>query len=54
MYKLFVMLRIGICPIGSLIMPESGVNLRGLVPGTRVDWIGKAWIRNERSVLERN
>ena len=41
MYKLFVMLRIGICPIGSLIMPESGVNLRGLVPGTRVDWIGK-------------
>ena len=40
MYKLIVMLRIGICPIGSLIMPESGVNLRGLVPGTRVDWNG--------------
>ena len=34
------MLRIGICPIGSLIMQESGLNLRGLVPGARVDWIG--------------
>ena len=49
MYKLIVMLRIGICPIGSLIMPESGVNLRGLVPGTRVDCIGK-----KRNGLERN
>ena len=41
MYKLIVMLRIGICPIGSLIIPESGVNLRELVPGTRVVCIGK-------------
>ena len=40
MYKLIVMLRIGICPIGSLIMQESGLNLRGMVPGARVDWIG--------------
>ena len=49
MYKLIVMLRIGICPIGSLIMPESGVNLRGLVPGNREDWIGK-----KRNGLKRN
>ena len=49
MSKLIEMLRIGICPIGSLIMPESGVNLRGLVPGTRVDCIGK-----KRNGLERN
>ena len=34
------MLRIGICPIGYLIMQESGLNLIGLVPGTIVDWIG--------------
>ena len=49
MSKLIEMLRIGICPIGSLIMQESGLNLRGLVPGARVDWIGK-----ERNGLERN
>ena len=49
MYKLIVILRIGIFPIGSLIMPESGVNLRGLVPGTKVDCIGK-----KRNGLERN
>ena len=41
MSKLFEMLRIGICPIGYLIMQESGLNLIGLVPGTRVDWIEK-------------
>ena len=40
MLRLIEMLRIGICPIGSLIMQESGLNLRGLVPGARVDWIG--------------
>ena len=51
MYKLFVMLRIGICLIGSLIMPESGVNLRGLVPGNRVDWIGKKMNGLERKEL---
>ena len=41
MSKLIEMLRIGICPIGYLIMQESGLNLRGLIPGTRVDWIGR-------------
>ena len=30
-------------------MQESGLNHRGLVPGARVDWIGK-----ERNGLERN
>ena len=44
MSKLIEMLRIGICPIGYLIMQESGLNLIGLVPGTRVDWIGKDWM----------
>ena len=33
MSKLNEMLRIGI-------MQESGLNVRGLIPGTRVDWIG--------------
>ena len=49
MLKLIEMLRIGICPIGSLIMQESGLNLRGLVPGARVDWN-----RKEGNGLERN
>ena len=40
MSKLIEMSRIGICPIGFLIVPESGLNLRGLLPGTRADWIG--------------
>ena len=44
MSKLIEMLRIGICPIGYFIMQESGLNLIGLVPGTRVDWIGLDWI----------
>ena len=35
MFKLIEILRIGICPIGSLIMQESG-----RVPGTRVEWSG--------------
>ena len=43
MSKLFEMLRIGICPIGYLIVQELGLNLRGLVPGTRGDWIGLVW-----------
>ena len=53
MSKLIEMLRIGICPIGYLIMQESGLNVIGLVPGTRVDWIGKDWIGKKRSGLER-
>ena len=53
MSKLIKMLKIGICPIGYLIMQESGLNLKGLVPGTRVDWIGKDWIRKKRTGLER-
>ena len=42
------MLRIEICLIESLIMQEAGLNLRGLVPSTRVDWIGTDMIKKER------
>ena len=45
MSKLIEMLRIGICPIGFFIRKESELNLRGLVPGTRLDWIGLYWKR---------
>ena len=53
MSKLIEMLRIGICPIRSLIIQESGLNLIWLVPGTRVDWIGKERSGPERNRLER-
>ena len=52
MSKLFEMLRIGICPIGYLIVQELGLNLRGLVPGTRGDWIGLDWYGKERIGLD--
>ena len=50
---MFEMLRIGICPIGSLIIQESGLNLRGLLPGTRVDRIGMEMTGLERNRLVR-
>ena len=53
MSKLFEMLRIGICPIRSLIIKKSGLNLVGLVPGTRVDWIGKKRNELEKNLIKR-
>ena len=47
------MLGIGIYSFGSLIMQESGLNVRSLLPGTLVDLIGKDWIEKERNGLER-
>ena len=35
-----------------LIVQESELNLRGLVPGTRVDWIGKDWIGKDRIIKD--
>ena len=43
MSELIEMLRIGICPIGYLIVQELELNLGGLVPGARGDWIGLVW-----------
>ena len=46
MSKLIEMLRIGICPIGYLIMHVSGLNLV-------LEWIGKKRSGLERTGLER-
>ena len=35
------------------VIQELGLNLRGLVPSTRVDWIGTDMIGKERERLER-
>ena len=53
MSKLIEVFRIGIHPIGYLIVQELGLNLRGLVPGTRGDWIGLVWKGKERIGLKR-
>ena len=50
MSKLIRIVRIGICPIDSVSMQESGMNLRELVQ----EWFGLGRIGLEKNGLERN